>query len=396
MSSLGDCDTHIEVDPLWIEQVSTQVGLTEAGNQLRLSGVAEWATGEDDAGPLLFILLVSIFFLPVLSLIGYTQTGTFSFAANPGEPFQLTAWLVAVALLLKTKNKYEETINKLPKSTDDDVSEILNLDSKTSNILIFFGVPKSPNSKSEANLETIAPTKLKLLLLIAGVLFHLYGILFASIMEPVAELSGEPVAIVKFYIIIPFILYPIAVEMLSTFIGALVLLPFKIRRANLIDFSDPHGFANLDATGHLFKSATVYYFILLTLYVVFLTVGVGSSLTQLFNSGLLITGSCFGLGLFLLPIYWMKHYIATAKTAKIEAIAEKAREVGDSEDLFPYADPNSPDEVQEYTYNFIQRNQVRNTSEYPLNLALVEQVLFALLLPYLTTVFFEFIFNSVL
>lgn len=128
----------------------------------------------------------------------------------------------------------------------------------------------------------------------------------------------------------------------------------------------------------------------------FLTVGQGASPNNLFTSSLLVSGLLIGVLLFVFPIFWMHQYISRAKEIKIEAIAEETQAIGESNDIFPYATPESDQEANSYTYQFIALNQVQETKEYPLDISMIQEVLFALILPYLSTVLFQFLSDSVL
>lgn len=124
-------------------------------------------------------------------------------------------------------------------------------------------------------------------------------------------------------------------------VGALVFLPFKIRRARLFDFADPHGSAGLAPAGEMFKNVFVSCCIILTLFVLFQTVAVGASPTDQFSTPVLLAGLLAGLVLFVGPLLWLRTFIAAPKEAKIESLAEKSRAVGATEDLPPYAEPES-------------------------------------------------------
>lgn len=388
---------RLRVGDLWIERVAQRSGFVRLGERLHLSWIARRVTGNADAGPLLLIFTVICFHLPILSAIGYLETGVFSFARNPGEAFQIPAWVIVVAILLRLKQSYEETINELPGAKDEDISDIVDTGTTFQQVFTALGIPPDADSKATANLESITAERLKYGLLVAGLAFYFAFLLFdPGLSDTVASLTGEAVAFVRFYIIIPFVLYPIGAEIIAVCLGCLVLLPFKIRRAGLIDFSDPRGFADLDSTGRLFKTVTVHYLVLIAMFATFLTVGRGASPNNLFTSSLLVSGLLIGVLLFVLPIYWMSRYISRAKEVKIDAIAKQAKAIGDTNDIFPYATPESVQETNDYTYQFIALNRVQDTNEYPLNLSMIQDLLFALILPYLTTVAFQFLFDAVL
>lgn len=375
--------SHIIIDDLWIERISRRLGFEAVSKRL---------IGTPQFGPYLFIIVVIGLHLPVLSVVGWFQTGRLSIVANPGEVFQIVAWPAVVWILLRTKRKYTEAVRDLPRAKDKHIQDLDRGRGPASRPLTIAGVPASPTGRSDAKLNEIAPPQVRYGILFVGLAVYGWQLLTnpSGLVGPVADLTGPLVATIRFYLIIPLLLYPIGAEFLAVVIGALVLLPFKIRRARLIDFSDPHGFAGLSPAGEMFKNVAVSYFILLTLFLLFQTIAVGASPTDQFSLSLLLTGLLVGLLLFFGPMLWIKSFTATAKEAKIEALAELSREVGSTEDIFPYAEPESVDDANQYTYNHIRMQRVEQTSEFPIDIAMVQEVLFALLLPYVTSLAFDF------
>ncbi|WP_020222546.1 hypothetical protein [Halarchaeum acidiphilum] len=376
----------LQVKTLWIERAAAYAGFNRLAERLGLPAT----------GAFLFTLVVVLFHLPVLSAVGWLQTGTLSFVSNPGEVFQVVAWPVMVWILLRTKVRYRTAINGLPDAIDADLEELDIEGRLIGRLLTAMGVPENPTGKTDADLDVLVHQPVRYVVLGVGLAVYWAQLLTnpAGLIGPVAELAGQAVAVVRFYVIIPFVLYPIGAEFLAAVVGALVVLPFKIERATLINFSDPHGYAGLVPAGILFKSVSVFYFVLLTLFAVFQTIAAGTSPTDLFSSGLLITGLAVGLVLFFGPMLWIKSYLAAAKGAKIEALADTSRAVGSTDELFPYAEPESTDDASQYTYNYIRMEWVQATSEFPIEFAMVQEVLFALVLPYVTSLLFNYALRS--
>jgi hypothetical protein len=353
--------------------------------------------GKPRWGPYLFICTVITLHLPVLSAIGWFQTGTLSFTANPGEIYQVIAWPAVVWILLRTKRKYAETVQELPEAIDEDIQELDLEDRVKARFLTFAGVPANPSGKRDAKLNEFVSRRVRYEILLIGLVFYVWQLVTnpSGLVGPVIELTGGAVAMIRFYLIIPFVLYPIGAEFLAVVLGALVILPFKIRRAKLIDFSDPHGFAGLKPAGEMFKSVAVSYFILLTLFMLFQTVAVGASPLNQFSLTVLAAGLLVGLIVFFGPMLWIKSFTAAAKEAKIEALAERSRQVGSTEELFPYAEPESVADANQYTYNHVRMQRVEMTSELPLNISMIQEVLFALVLPYITSLAFDYVLQGI-
>lgn len=375
---------EIAVRDLWIERAAAYVGF---------DALAERLFGSARAGPYALIGVVLAIHLPLLSVVGWLRTGVLSFAVNPGEAFQLVAWPAVVWITLRTKATYETAVARLPDAVDSDV-EAAGLGGPIGGrVLDFLGVPSDPSGKADAGLEILAHSRVRYAILAAGLGFYGFQLLtnLSGLAGPVAGLTGWPVAAVRFFVVVPFVLYPIGAEFLTVVVGALVLLPFKIERATLLDFSDPHGFAGLSPAGTLFKNVAVSYFVLLTLFALFQTVAAGANPTDLFSSTLLSAGLVVGLGLFFGPMARVKAYVATAKKTKLEALADASRHVGPTDDLFPYAEPESVDDASQYTYNHIRMQRVQSTSELPLSVGTLREFVFALLLPYASSVAFDYL-----
>ncbi|MCG1003436.1 MULTISPECIES: hypothetical protein [Halobacterium] len=380
-------ESEFEVQDLWIERTADRLGF---------DSVARTLFQREELSPYLFVVTAVAFHLPLLSVVGWLQTGVLSIVVNPGEVFQLVAWPAVIWVLLRTKSKYAAVVADLPDAIDDDVQAVEIGGGLAGRMLTVIGVPASPTGKTDADLEQFAPRRVFGAILLAGLAAYAAQLLANpdSLVGPVAELTGPVVAGIRFYLVIPFVLYPIGAEFLTVVVGVLVLLPFKIRRARLVDFSDPHGFAGLSPAGDLFKSVAVSYFVLLTLFTTFQTVGVGASPTSMFSSALLLSGLAVGLIFFFAPMFWVKSFVGDAKEAKIDALAQRSRQVGDTDDRLPYAEPNSPESVDQYTYDYLRIQQVDSTSEFPLDVAMLQEVLFALVLPYVTSLAFDFVVNS--
>lgn len=372
----------ISVNDLWIERVPQILGFTRLSE--RINKNSRWGT-------YLFIIAVVGVHVPVLSALGWFQTGILSMEENPGEVFQLVAWPATVWIMFRIKRKYEEATLKLPKSKDDDIQTLNTEWWVTNRFLTAAGVPADPSGKRDVEIDKITTSQVKYTILFIFLSFYVFQLLtsHSELVGPVISLTGSVVAAVRFYLIIPFIFLPIAAELVSIIVGTLVLLPFRIRRAKLIDFSDPHGSAGLAPAGDMFKNVSVSYFIILTLFVMFQSVAVGASATDQLSAPIVAAGLMFGLMMFIGPMMWLKSFVAAAKEAKIEALAEQSRSIGPTQELFPYAEPESVDDANQYTYNHIRMQRVERTREFPINIGMLQEVLFALVLPYITSLAFD-------
>ncbi|WP_338729342.1 hypothetical protein [Haladaptatus sp. DJG-WS-42] len=355
--------------------------------------VATRLFGETTYGPFLFILLIVLLDGPLLSLVGAIQTSEVLLAENPGEWVLLLAWPFVVWLILRLETRYADTVAELPETERD----LLTGPAPTRNrVLAFLGVPVSASSKAEANLDTIAPSKVKIGALTCGLLFHGSWLLFdPGAGQFVTETAGPLVATVKFYGIYPLIYYPLGAEFLALYLGIHVILPFKIRQARLFDFSDPQGFAGLEPAGELVKSTSNYFLLLVTIFAVFQTVARGTGLSNAFPTTLIVAGMGVGLVLFFAPVFWLNAYMQEAKRQKIEAIATQIRASGPDDEMFPYKKLGTPENAGEYTHRFIQLQRVEHTNEYPVDFSILQEFLLALVLPYALSKLFDIALTSV-
>lgn len=374
------------VDDLWIERAAARLGFDRLAKGIGLPG----------KGPYLLILAVVVVHVPVLSVIGWTQTGTLSMAVNRGELLVLPAWPAVVWIMRRTKRRYAQAVADLPDLVDDDIDPVSGRGTLPASLLDALGIPANPRSKADANLEEIAPHRLKVGILLPGLALYGTQLLLdpATLVGPITELAGPFAATVRFYLIIPFVLYPIGAEFIALVLGAVVLLPLKIRRARIVDFSDPHGFAGLAPAGELFKSVTVSYFVLLTLFTTFLTVAEGTSPTELFSSVLVLGGLGLGLVLFIAPLLWMKQYLRAAKRAKIDVIVEGTRRIGSTDEILPYVEPETGDDATQYVYNHIRMSRIEMARDIPVDTGALREVLFALVLPYTASLVFDHLLGT--
>lgn len=375
--------TEDGVRDLWIERAARRLGFA------RLARAAGWEGG----AAYLLVAAVVVVHIPLLSAVGWLQTGTLSMVVNPGEVFQIPAWLGVVWIMHRLKRRYARAVADLPDAVDQDISEFDPEGSLSRPVTTALGVPGAGDSKEAVAIDSVVSDRVVAAIVLVG--WTLYGTQLvtnpAGLIGPVAELTGPAVAAIRFYVIIPLALYPIGGELLGLIVGTLVMLPLKIRRAGQIDFSDPHGAGGLAPVGRLFKSIAVTYFVLLALFTTFQTVAVGADPTSLFSSTFILAGLAFGVVLFFGPLLWLRGYIRAAKEHKIEVLAQRTSDIGDTGDRFPYAEPASPEETSRYLYERLRMDQIERTSELPLDTGVLQEVLFALVLPYVTSIAFDYL-----
>lgn len=146
-------------------------------------------------------------YFPVLSVVGWLQTGVLSIAVNPGEIFEIIAWPAIVWILGRTKRRYAETVQKLPDAIDTDIQELDTEWALRARILSAIGVPANPSGKAGAKLDQIAPRRVWYGILCAGLVLYGWQLLtnYAGLVGPVAARTGPGVAMIRFYLIIQFV-----------------------------------------------------------------------------------------------------------------------------------------------------------------------------------------------
>lgn len=374
-------DNSLAADPLWIERAARRLGF------VRIAGVL----GHDGLAPYLFVGSVVAFDVVALSAVGFLQTGRFLALENPGSWVLAPGWLLAVWITLRLKRRYETALARLPARSDPDVSPT-GSDERTwyDGALSWLGVPENPASKADANLESMYSERLAVLVVLTGWCFHLaWWTLDPGAGEMVTEIAGRPVALAKFFGVYPLVYYPIGAEFVSLYVGIHVLTPFKIRRARLVDFTDPHGFAGLQPIGSLLKTSAVSYFLLLALFAVFLTAAEGTGATSAFPLAFLVTGTVVGIALFYAPVYWLHVHMASSRNEKIDAVAREVQHAGTDDEMFPNTHPESDAEIREYTHDYIRLTRIENTKDFPIDLSMLQEVLFAIVLPYFVSILLD-------
>ena len=372
-------------DDLWMRRLS---------RRLRTDRLAEVLFGSPKHGPGLLAVLIVLLDGPILSAVGYTETGSVLLAENPGEWVLVVAWPVIVWMTLRLERTYHDAIRDLPPSGDEDVENHA-ATGRFADFLERLGVPKDATGPEDVNFHRVVPDSVKYGVLALGLTFHFAWWLFdPGAGEVVTAIAGPAVAAIKFYGIYPLLYYPLGVEFAAVFFGITVLLPFKLRRAGVLDFTDPSGFLGLEPAGQLYRSAAVTYFLLLTLFAAFTTVARGTNPDKAFPLALIIAGTVVGVILFYAPIYWTHVHMRAAKDAKIDAIAQRIRDYDPNGEMLPNVEPQDNADVDEYNHRYIQLTRVENAKEFPVDLSILQEVMFALVLPYFTSIAFDTVLTS--
>lgn len=199
------------------------------------------------------------------------------------------------------------------------------------------------------------------------------------------ELHGPAVAYAKYLLVAPFY-FVVFADVVALLGAGMVLLPWRLYNTDLtLDFSDVTGFAGLYEVSRLLRAGTLTYFVGLTAWTVFLLVPsiLGSS-SDVSTADSLVFPLLwlFGLALYATPVLVLHRHMSREKTRHIRDIDEKIRALDPQDDGrgIPYLDP-SDDDRPELQQRFIELQQVRSAREYPVSVAIVEELVVAALVP---------------
>lgn len=381
----------------------------------RFDDISDRLLGEPEHAPYLFLLAVVMIDLPILSTIEYLQTGYNPLALNPLIVLNPIGFLYGIWAARRIRQKYTEAFPTSEQDSDEgsqllDEDNVINADSFDPSLSVFeralFRVYDTLGSGSapadpESRFETIAPYRLKYGLLVFGWGLHLTWILLdPDALTLIFELGSPLIGSIKFFGLVPLVYYPIGVDVAATFLGVLVFLPFKLRRRGPVDFEDPLGYGGLKPVGGLISSATLLYLVAFTAWA--LVAGVGTTLgkeglpqtVSTVTQAYMAIGVLVGVGLFALATLSVHRLMKSAKHWRIEQIAKRVREEGPEDDSAMFPDtsvPRSADDASRYMQLHIHMTKVDNMREYPINMSNVQDILFAAILPYLTSLTWNFI-----
>lgn len=386
-----------EPNPLWIERYADATRL--AGLADRLVGTDPTAVDPDepsetDRPPYGAYLVVTAAWLVTTAGFGavqFARDGTVPVLRTPGLLLGLAPWLLVVYVIFRLRDRYASVVDGLP----DPVSlEHAREPRRTRRFLRAVGWDDPAGGVAKAE---IVPRRTKLGLLVLGLGLHAsWFVLDPSPMSHLTAVYGRALASVYFLVLVPLVYVVIGVELVSLYVGVLVLLPLKVTATDRIDFTDAKRFGGLRPLGRLLRDATASLLVFLALFAVFETIAVGSDPLDPFSRVVLFGGMAFAAAAFLGPVYWLHKFMRHQKEARIDDITDEIRHSGPDDDVFPDTRPVEPSHYDEYTYEYIKLSRVENMREFPVDFSLVLEFVFVLILPYLAHVSSIFVFEELL
>lgn len=334
----------------------TELYIERAARFLRFDRIATRFRSSFVSGPLLLVWFLLFVDVPVLSTISYLSSGgVYTFKLWPLVPLGLT---IAVLTLLWLRDAYVDTVEALPsrgpKADRDALKRLVTARHRRAFLLLWWGgylgnIVLAP----EAFFEFLAIEGLVIGLLKQAIIFGGY--------------------------------VPILAEFTALVVTVHVLFPLELwRREYPLDFSDVAGFGGLRAIGVLLKYTTSVYYVGLVFYTVAMLAPVYVSTSYPDPTSLQIVLFPFlwgaGLVLYAVPVLVINRHVTAEKRRELERIQRELRGLDPADEDFPYVDP--PQEIiPEYTYKFLELQQIHNTRDYPTNVSILQDIVVAALLP---------------
>lgn len=377
---------------LWIEWMARQFKFDRLGDRL---------FGRPTLAPYLFFGAVVVLSAGVLSTFQYLQWGYHPYLVNPSAVLSPLGVFFGIWASRRMRQAYEDAVAALIEA--DGVEQFQAPLGLGGRVVLWFGAD-SDSDDLEAILRSIVSNRLKAVLLLAGWGFHASWILFnPEVQTFIFETSGTIIGPIKHLVVTPLVIYVVGVDFMGVYVGAILLVPLKLRSTGLINFQDPLGFGQLKPVGHLIKSGTLYYFAGAGAYVLFKGLTVffarqgapipGTTTVATYGITLILV---VGVVLFVLPILITHGHMKQAKHRKIQQLAADVQRHGPEGDemMFPETQvPDTIEEGQEYLHYFIKMTKVENTREYPVDISHLQEFVLAALVPYIAHVTVTFLLS---
>lgn len=246
-----------------------------------------------------------------------------------------------------------------------------------------------------------APPRLRWVLFGCGLLLHATYLFVLGNVEHVVSSSGPIEGELAFFVIIPFVYYPLLAEFVAVVANVHVALPARIRSERLIDFGDVSGYGGLRPVGALIEASGHRYVIGLVLYtLITITTGIQVN-ASVDNAELvaidtlyLVVGTLVGVALFFYPVFSLHRFMAHQKEARLGKIATRVSELEGNGRTFPDVEPETPDSATRYMNHFMNMNVVKQMHEYPVRLQQATSIVTGLLLPYLLDYVATYVLNG--
>lgn len=382
--------TSTERSPLWIEQYAKSARVTDAADRINAGRLA----------PHIFVTLV-------WSLEKFTAFATG--AADPTPIWIVASGLQLAGLLLVAStatglaaryNFLAEDVKShgsVPDIGPDDFS-VIDRVLRRLDAAVIAAVWRADDEWDDHP----APPQLRRFLLGGGLLLHAIYLFALGNVSHVLSTQGVVAGGLSFFVIIPFVYYPIIAEFVAIIITIHVALPAQIRSERFFDFGDFSGYGGLRPVGALIESSAYRYIAGLIIYTL-LTINT-SIQTGAMNSNAeiiavdtlyLVVGTLVGFFLFFYPVFSLHRFMTNQKDARLDAIASEVSRLEGNGASFPEIDLKTPNTATQYMLHSMNINLAKEMHEYPVRMQQVTGVVTGLIIPYAVDFGLTYIFPVV-
>ncbi|MFC6615507.1 hypothetical protein ACFQAS_11175 [Halopenitus salinus] len=367
---------------LWIERYADRTGVAALSDRLRMRRFAAH----------LFVTIVWAIDHLVGLAVGVVQATPIALAGNFLE---VAGLLLAASTATTLARRYRRIARDVAThGTVDDVDsadlDFVDRALRRIDAAALAGVWGSAAEESSAWETNPAPPRLRRGLLACGLLLHAVYLFGLGNVEFVLSAMGPIAGGLAFFVIIPFVYYPILAEFLAVVINVHLTLPARIRNERLLDFEDVSGYGGLRPVGQLIETSGHRYVIGLILYtLITIVTGIrtgamsGNAELVAVDTLYLAVGTLVGVLLFFYPVFALHWFMANQKDARLHAIATDVADLEGTGTTFPEVNPQSPDVSREYMNHFMNLNVAKQMHEYPVSMQRVTSVVVGLIIPYL-------------
>ncbi|MFB6267482.1 MAG: hypothetical protein ABEI31_07465 [Halodesulfurarchaeum sp.] len=382
----GELAATDPLGPLWLERVAASTGFDALARRLGIAG----------HGTVLMVLTLPLVDRTVVAGLAYLQTGRVEATVNPIILSTIVLWPLATFLALWLRDRAGDIISSVPDPHPSiEESQMTGVQRRALSVM---GIDLSGDGGGDptgASPPRLLTARMQAVLLLLFVAYHVVAlVVFPPNWSFIQTYWGPTVIAIRHGLFMP-AFYALASQLVAIILAIHVALPLWISETGRLDFADPHGYGGMRPIGNLLKVSTLLYLAGVTSAAVFFVANISIEASNLYPDTTVLAGMTGGVVLFFAPAYWLHRHMRAAKEARIDDIAEDIRRSGpeDDEEMFPETRANSPDEGIEYTHGYIQLSQVRSMHEYPIDVSMVQEFLFVLLLPYVAHVSSIYVFE---
>lgn len=242
---------------------------------------------------------------------------------------------------------------------------------------------------------------------VAGLVLHFGFYIGLGKISVVYTFEGVFSGSIKYLIIIPFVYLPIIADLLATFVGIHVMLPYRVHDEEIeLDFADTINIHGLRPIGEIIKRGTQTYFIAVLLLTLFF-LRKALPIAQITGGRIALAGGAYsrptdllfvylflawvlGVLFFVVPVVWLHRHM---RHQKQKALEQLHADLDDSavrlKDIT--TKPEDQEEFLDSVYLYTALDRVENGYEYPVDYQLLRGVLAVGLLPLLVNLLTYFL-----